>query len=313
MYSKAAWANRRKKRQEIVGEGRFHRRDVELFKLQDLRSNQLLGEYLYTSGMKIERISADTPARARIAQFADMSFVHTIVPEITVAWKRDELSRDRSLLLIVKSGAVEFRPPSAAICTTPGAYLLVPGDTPVTIHTSETTELVYVSIPAALIAEVLMRLADNPHPVPVPKQMFAPIYSFVASVCTLSVTESFDITPLQTAAKEIVRSGAQLVAGDMDWAEPTLFQSVMKLILTEYRDPKLNGEVLAKRLGVSVRTLQQAFTHEGSTIYDTIRRIRVSAAKQILQQEPRVQKKRLAHVTGFSSAEALNRALRAFT
>lgn len=301
--------DRFERRNRLFSERPFHRLDVQFHGLQDIPHNPHLQEYLYTAGIEISRIEAAHALRARIAHFPEFTFVHAVVPPLTIVWRRDRLSIGRALVLLVRDGGLEFPDGAPVVRREPGAYLVLPGDTPVEITaTRPRTEVVYFSVPARFVRGVLDAGEASVSPTPLPSALLAPMYAFAANLCALSLTDIDDFSPLESAAEEIARSTVRLIVGLPERRSPSLFSTAVELILDEYPDRALNSARLAERLKVSSRTVQLAFQAEGTTVSGTIRRVRAAAAARIAREQPELRRARIAELTGFGSVDALERA-----
>jgi AraC-like DNA-binding protein len=83
----------------------------------------------------------------------------------------------------------------------------------------------------------------------------------------------------------------------------------MQVIVAEHADPELAVETLAARMGVAARTLQLAFSHQGTTAGAQLRDVRARAALRLRSNNPALTYAAIARAVGFGSVSAMYRAL----
>ncbi|SMH48555.1 AraC-type DNA-binding protein [Rathayibacter oskolensis] len=87
--------------------------------------------------------------------------------------------------------------------------------------------------------------------------------------------------PLVRAAVEQLASAVLATSLPGETSE-TVFTRALALIAAMSADPRLSVQELCERLGVPKRTLQRVFAKNGTTVFDEIRRARLTTARALL-------------------------------
>ena len=229
------------------------------------------------------------------------------------------------LLLLVRAPQAplvvtrEGRPPLQVLPDDVAQILVIPG---IALHLPADQELTGVMLPAESISEfrrlgapAIRRAISN-------QVLITPIWSFLDSVLVTTppwsnLSSYFVENLLSAMLASIVIPGA---TEDMPNDETTriaaprlLVQGARNHLIAYARDPRLTSQSIADNLGVSLRSLQRAFTSTGSTLGREIRQARATAAISLLRS-PEGQVLTLdevARLSGYPDAVALRRAFQA--
>ncbi|QAY70252.1 helix-turn-helix domain-containing protein [Xylanimonas protaetiae] len=101
------------------------------------------------------------------------------------------------------------------------------------------------------------------------------------------------------------------VAGSTTWEPELRRQSALRVIAAHYTDPDLSSETVARRLGLSRRTLQRLFEADGRSVTQHIHDLRTQHAVARLRDPllSHAPLEDIAALTGFGSAVGLRRAV----
>ncbi|KZE90003.1 helix-turn-helix domain-containing protein [Microbacterium sp. TNHR37B] len=299
---------RRVRRAHVFAEKDFHRLDIHLSHPRELPRAQRMADYFYTANIRFLELDTGVPLRARAAQFPGMTFVHAVVPPFTLLWDRDEGSIDRAALLLVSRGHLAVDGAARTTAGPAGARLLLPGTEPIVMRSSSTpTEVVYLSVPARMCEGIAP--SGRPDETPGLPGAFLPAYAFAAGVCRLDPADLADSQPIRTAAEEVARTAIQLLASREPRQRLTLFGAAMEIVMDEYPNKSIDTASVAGRLGVSRRSLQEAFRTEGTSFAATLRTVRAAAAGRLMTERPELTRAAVAEAVGFGSVDSLLRAL----
>lgn len=117
-------------------------------------------------------------------------------------------------------------------------------------------------------------------------------------------------TLLAPAARALAISLAALICEGVI-APDTLFARGMKHIVANPREASTSVETAAVSLEVSTRTVEAAFTAEGTAFSAELRAMRVQTAHELHLNTPDLSPADVARAAGFSSLSAVYRAVRA--
>ena len=289
----------------------FHRLDLQFQRLNDLPNNPRLREYLGSADVDIVSIDAEHPVQVRLARFPGMTFANLLAPSMRFLWARTAASNDKCLVIVVRRGSLEVTGDEGIVSREPGAFYVLPGESPISIQVTESeTEFVYLTVPASLVMGPTLEDLTRVPTSSVSPGLLTPLYAFISSLCSLCISDDDDSDPLASAALEVTRSAVRLITGEQDRVERSLFGRAIEIILNEYPLQQLDGDAIARRLGTSSRSLQLAFQKEGATVAAEIRHVRAVAAANLRLEQPGLSRARVAELTGFSSVSTLDRALK---
>lgn len=289
----------------------FHRLDLQFQRLSELSSNTRLQEYLRSASAEILAVELDHPAQIRLARFPGMTFANLLLPRMHINWVRDSDSNGTCVVYLVRKGSIEITGDEGIVRRGPGAMYVLPGASTVSLKVTEPeTELVYLRVPAAMVSGVTREELGSVPTGAISQGLIAPLYAFIASLCSLCISDDDDSDPLATAAIEVTRSAVRLILGDPVKTERSLFSRAIEIILNDYPVKSLSVGTIATRLGVSPRTLQLAFQKEGASVATEIRHVRAVAAANLRLEHPQLSRARVAELTGFATVGTLDRALR---
>ncbi|WP_232304672.1 helix-turn-helix domain-containing protein [Microbacterium sp. XT11] len=286
----------------------MHRADFELRDGNVWMRNEELASFLRFSNLQVVSVDPARPLRARFALFPHESFGHVSAPRTTALWPRDENSVDRVLALITRAGSLEIET-EGVVYRRPGVALVCPGDSSVTMSlTGDDNEVLYISASPALLDGVVLPSASGWNPEPPQPELLMPSVLFMAGLCRISTNTPHDAAPLRMAAREVARSVVMQIVGDAS-EHHGLFSRAMQVIVADHADPELAVKTLAARMGVSTRTLQLAFSNEGTTAGAQLRDVRARAALRLRSNNPAMTHSAVARAVGFGSVSAMHRAL----
>ncbi len=298
-------------RTRLIGSRALHRRDIEVDDGVTWRSNEDLAAFFRYSNWEVRSVRPSRPLRARFAVFPHTTIVHVSSPPAEAYWPRDETShdRDRVLVVVTTAGALDIET-DGVLLQRPGLTVICPGDTPLVARlTADDNEVVYASMSARLLPDVTLPSASHRIDKPVDRSIVAPSVMFMAGLCGISTASTEGAAPLRTAAELVTRSLLLQAIGGVG-EPPSLFVRAMELIVLDHADPRLSVRMIAQRLGVSERTLQGAFSSEGTTARSQLRDVRVRAAIRLHTENDGLPYSAISRAVGFGSESALYRALR---
>lgn len=302
-------SNRRAERLRLFESKGMHRADFEL-RDAGWQRNEELASFLRFSNIQVLEVDRTRPLRARFAMFPHLTFAHVSGPRARIHWARDRNSLDRVFASITRVGEVSLSTEGVLLRRGAGLSLLSPSIAPVTLNLrAEENEFMYISLSPALLDDIALPVISSQEPEPADPTLLTPAIMFLAGLCRISLGASTDAAPLRVAAQEIARSVIQQVIGDQG-GKVGLFARAMELVVAEYADPSLSVSVVAQRLGVASRTLQLAFSAEGTTIGAQLRMVRARAALRLHSSNPALTYSAISRAVGFGSESALYRALR---
>ncbi|WP_198147927.1 AraC family transcriptional regulator [Microbacterium sp. XT11] len=304
--------SRRAERLRLFESRVMHRAD---FEMRDPRHqpDEELASFLRFSNVEVLEIDRRQPLRARFALFPQLTFAHVSGPPSQIRWNRDRHSLDRVFAVITRTGNVVLSTDGVMLRRGRRISLLAPSDQPVTLDLEASeNEFFYISVSPALIEGVALPVASSYEDEPADTSLLSPSVMFMAGLCRISTSSPYDASPLHMAAREIAKSVVTQIVGDAR-NRVGLFARAMELIVAEHPDPRLSVTIVAQRLGVASRTLQLAFSAEGTTVGAQIRDVRARAALRLHTTNPGLTYAAISRAVGFGSESALYRALRRVT
>lgn len=212
---------------------------------------------------------------------------------------------DGSLFLLTTTtadGRIEHRRGSDPVL--PGRIIVIPGGETFDVQYRSAAHVSFVVIPAAMVRR---RFADLDGPIrsialrPLGAALIAQLATLKKSARSLE-SGSIDgrvidrlVAPVLDALVDEVRpTGHRTGVGIQAAAERTIERSL--------GHPALDASFIARRLGVSLRTLHRAFEQADTTVAARIRDRRLDAAASRLTREPGVRVADVAADLGFGSA-----------
>ncbi|WP_430591936.1 helix-turn-helix domain-containing protein [Humidisolicoccus flavus] len=230
-----------------------------------------------------------------------------------MTWSRRKAGSERALIIIVNSGRMRVSQVPGVVERDPGVYFIPPGSAEVVMtFESESNEIVFLSASSGLIADLLARGERASKQPAIGTHVLAPLYAFAANVCRIPIDSVSGSEPLKAVGAEVIRSIVRLVVGDGERV-PQLYLGAMETIVSQYPNPAINAPEIARRFGISLRTLQLEFQGHGTTVSAEIRRVRTKAARRIKAANPKITPQELCDSVGFGSLSAMFRALRETT
>lgn len=116
--------------------------------------------------------------------------------------------------------------------------------------------------------------------------LFESLCDWMCSTTDDAQTESVDAAGamLLTLLSRPGRDSDDEFAHDLRGSSPdVVYEEAIRVVDAEFRDPDLNAPSLAKRLGVSLRTLHRAFESRAMSVSKEIRRRRTTHAENLLR------------------------------
>lgn len=268
-----------------------------------------LVDYLAEANVEFDRLDEQVPLVAKLAQFPQITFGHVLMPRASITWPRDKASLERAVVILVKQGRVSVDSEADTVSREPGLHLVPPAVDPVRVRALDgANEFIYISVNAALIADIPVPSGLSTPLSPFSTAILAPLVTFVTTLCTISAEPGGNTAPLVSAAVEAVRSIVR-VATDADNVPASIFDRAMQIIVRDYASRELTVPALATTLEISRRTLQSAFAREGTTVSDELRGVRTRAALKARASDQALSAGEIAFVAGFGSESAMFRAL----
>lgn len=303
--------DRRGERVKLFRDRALRRLDVRAGSAEELHSSPRAAEYLALANIRPTAIGVGREIVARIALFSHASIVYYSGPEIEVRWTRDAQSADRVLLVVGITAGVEVTgDPSCVVVTRdPRLTLVAPGSGEVKIALRAPGELLYLTVPSGILADLPLPPVSAHVAVPAEPSVLSPMVAFLAQLCRTSGGEADDVAQLPTAANEIVRALALMITRNATRRVP-LHERAMEVISRDFAERGLSARRIADQLDVAPRTLQLAFQREGQTLAAELRRTRAHAAEQARAVRPDMSMSSIAASVGFGSESAMFRALR---
>lgn len=285
--------------------------DIRVGSPRDLEASRRAADYLEHANFHLEAVGSGREIVARVAQFPNASIVYYSGPDVTALWTRDAQSTDRVLLLVGISTDIEVEGDASCVVITrdPRLALVAPGTGDVRITVPRPGELLYLTVPQGMIADLPLPLSSTHIPEVVDPSILLPLIAFLVHLCRTNGGDPDDLAPLPTAASEIVRSLARMLTRK-ESASAGLYDRAMRLIAHNFADRSLTAGRIAHHLGTAQRTLQLAFQKRGQTLAGELRRTRARAAQQARTARPDASTSAIAASVGFGSESAMFRALR---
>lgn len=258
----------------------------------------------------VDGIDPEAEVSAQVVRYYGFTFSHLSLPHARLRWKRETGSASRALLLLAARGGIDVQTEGTLVRRGSTLAAVWPGDEPVTMHLIEPrNELIHIGFSSEILADIpLPRWREGEAP-PLEWPVVAPFYAFVKALCATSPRSPEAGTALAVAARAMVRELVAIAAQEHE-APSSLVGAARLIIRDDFADSRVSVSSIARRLRVSPRTLQAAFTDEGTTVSGELRSARIVAARLIKDANPRMPARELAASAGFGSVSAMTRALR---
>lgn len=288
---------------------------LELMKFRaagrDLLGARPLTEYMEAANIRFSGVREENPVlRANLVRIGRFLFAHVQLPASTVVWPRDELSRNRVVMIAAEDDGLTVSSAAPVIARGSSWFVVPPGADAVTFDASTSTELVFVSLDdTELVGDRRVDYGSVGEDIPA-EPALRPLVNFVKSLCAIeSEAVEGGVTPLGDAACEVARSLVAAVVGEPT-ERPGVFDAVMRIVLQDYPSPHLSLPAVARALGVSARTVQSALSAHGTTFSDELRAVRLKAATELMKRNPGLPMPEVATLAGFGTRQSLYRAMR---
>jgi AraC-like DNA-binding protein len=289
---------------------------LELMKFRIAGRERLLGAkalsaYLSSANFGFTAVrDAHAVLQANLVHIGRYTFAHVQLPPATLEWPRDELSRNRIVMIAVEAPGFTVASEGSVIARESSWFVIPPGGASVTFEATVPTELIFISLDDDALSGERQVDFDRAGEEPPCEATLRPLTSFVKSLCAIEADQPDGVvSPLEDAACEVARTLVATVVGE-PVTRPQLFDSVMRFILRDYASPRLSVASVAEALGVSVRTVQSALSDHGTTFSRELRAIRLKAAAEIKNRNPSLPLATVAELTGFGTRQSLHRAQR---
>lgn len=280
-----------------------------LSSLGDAAADPGLREYLKAANFDITDLSDGTPVQANLAHYPQTSLVLVSTPAVTITWKRDEVSRARTVMVFARRGEIVATSDAPVVRRGNTAVLVPPGTEPVQIRaTHPQNELIYLSTGAQVIPPAASRLRHDVQAPALPWRRIAPLYAFVQGVCLTPPPSPDEPDLLAAATSVVVEALARTVFWDITVMEG-IVPRARTFIQEQHGNSRLNASAIAEHLRIPMRTLQAAFAAEGLTVRAELRRARTETAVALMVTHPNMPQAQRAQIAGFASLSALYRAL----
>lgn len=218
--------------------------------------------------------------------------------------------QERYLFMFVNRGTISIDESTPHWAARHGRLCIVfPGDQPLDIDIPEPGEGILFTVSA----EVLSPISLTSHTVgrvEPRSSVLQSSHAFLrAAVEPLSTAEDDDATApilremIREVARDIVRAAASTTKAQ------GLFDFAQKIIGERASDPSFTVSELTQRCGVSRRTLDRAYAAQGLRVGKELRRARARIAMPMIASKLPPSVREIAEASGFSSTEAMRRAL----
>lgn len=269
-----------------------------------------LNEYLSSANLRFRSVSDDSPLQANLAHFASHTFAHVKMPGALVEWPRSPRSSSRVVVIVTEGDGFTVQAQEPVLERKPGLFLVGPGTETVRFHASAPTELFFVSCNVDSLSGISMHREPHSDLTPLEASQLRPLTSFVQSLCAITVGAGEDSAlPLAMAGQEVTRALVTMAVG-MRPENPDLFILAMQLILRDYSQSDISVQWAAGKLHSSIRTVQSAFTRQGTTFSRELRSIRLKAVSELRKRDHRLSLVDAAQAVGFGSSSAFYRAMK---
>lgn len=291
----------------------LRRIDLKFDSARALMASPNAAEYFALANFRLTAVGDGRELLARVAQFPHASIVYYSGPEVEALWTRDAQSADRVLLVVGITTTVEIDGADDCVVVTrePRLALVAPGRGDVRFTVSQPGELLYLTVPSGMLADLPMPSATTHVGDPIDSSTLMPMVAFLVHLCRTSGEHSDDLAQLPSPVNEIVRTIAQLITRNAP-RNAGLHARAMQIISRDFADRDLNAGRISDQLGAAPRTLQLAFQREGQTLAGQLRNVRALAAHQARAARPEASMASIAASVGFGSESAMFRALREF-
>ncbi|MGM7699832.1 hypothetical protein [Microbacterium sp. A84] len=277
----------------------------------DGASNAGLGEYLRSANFEITELGRELALDARLAHYAQTTLAMVTTPRVRVRWKRDEASKARTLLLFARKGKLSVSTQGPVVRRGDNAIMLLPSDRPAEISvTGPQSELMYISAGAGVVPPLALNLSNDVQGTALPWHRIAPLYAFVHAVCASPPPAEDEPDALAACSEAIVESCARTIIGDIS-AQGSVVLQVRAFIAEYHTNPNLTLPSISGRFGIATRTLQAAFSTQGSTVRRELRQARTRTAQGLRRTHSQLSQAQVARLSGFTSLSAMYRSLHA--
>ncbi|AXL13138.1 helix-turn-helix domain-containing protein [Microbacterium foliorum] len=248
--------------------------------------------------------------RADLVRIGAYMFAHVQLPAGRLVWTRDGLSQHQVVVVATESPGLEVVSEGPVVARRATWFVVAPGRTPVQFTAARPLELVFVNLDRSRIAEEMDVDLAHAGRDTVDDGVVRPMVNFVKSLCAIQGEKvETGATPLGGAACEVARSLVKTVVGD-PVPETSLTDAVIGILRRRHASPHLSVSMVARELGVSVRTIQSALRRERTTFSAALRSIRIDMAKDLQRADPGLGAAAVARAAGFGSRQALYRSVR---
>lgn len=271
-----------------------------------------LGEYMSSANIRFSDVTDDdSTLQANLAHFASHTFAHIRLPGASVEWPRSPRSQGRVVVIVTEGPGFIVTSDEPVIEREPGLFLVPPGSGPVHFSAASPTELLFVSCDIDSLAGIDLRVDPATETTPVESSQLRPLTSFVKSLCSItSGADEESVLPLARAGQEVTRSLVEMTIGNR-LVKSDLFNLAMRLIVRDFARDGLDVRWAASKLHASVRTLQSAFTKNGTAFSRELRSVRLKAVDELRKRDTQLSVADAALAVGFGSSSAYYRAFKA--
>lgn len=278
---------------------------------KDLLGLRPLDAYMASANIRFSGVRETHGAlRANVVRMGRFLFAHVQLPVSTVVWPRDDLSRNRVVVIAAEGTGLTVTSGAPIIARRSSWFVVPPGTDEVTFEASTPTELVFVSLDDTEFAGERHVDFDRVGADSSPESVLRPLVGFVKSLCAIeSEHVAQGASPLGEAATEVARSLVAAVVGEPA-EQQDVFNAVMRIVLQDYPSADLSLPAVARALGVSARTVQSALRARGTTFSDELRTVRLKAASELRSRNPGLPLSDVAKLAGFGTRQSLHRAMR---
>ncbi|SFB40690.1 transcriptional regulator, AraC family [Amycolatopsis marina] len=268
---------------------------------------QFAYDFANPQGFSGRTVLQRSPTYQLVAWQAREQWIHRTASQI-----KSDPDGDYRLVLPV-NGRVVVRQRAEEKALHPGSATLLTLEQPFDLWQSSDHRGLVLTIPRTEI-EHRLRTSD-------PATLVVDMASGLGDVVRMMVMGAFSQRQQLTGAQfdavcdKVVELLCMLATGDDrpgDSTRPVIATMVRRYVREHIADPGLSGETVARALGWSLRTVQNALQRSGTTLRDVVRDERLRVARERLQ-DPRYDDwtiARLGNSVGFSSASAFTVAFR---
>jgi AraC-like DNA-binding protein len=195
----------------------------------------------------------------------------------------------------------------------PGAMAFYDSTRPYTLHFPDAFEQLVVQVPRRLLPEAPVRHATA---VTLRADSTARLVAdFFRGLARTQATDPAGSAALAPHALGLLTSTLALAAGTTATVDSTAVdrERVLAHLAAHSADPRLDADRVAEVCHLSRRTLFRLFEGAPEGLADVLRRLRVTAAQDLLRTQPRLPLATVAGRCGFAGEAQFHRAFRAVT